>query len=58
MMTYNAGETEGTETNPPDVPVIFGMKKKKPGLLAGHDFESGRGGGYRTHDPALIKHPL
>ena len=52
------GETAGTDTNPPDVTDLCGMKKKMPGQLAGHVFDPGRGGGYRTHDPALIKHPL
>ena len=44
--------------HPPDVTGLCGMKKKMPGQLAGHVFDPGRGGGYRTHDPALIKHPL
>ena len=58
MMPTLSGETAGTETNPPDVPVLFGMEEKKPGLLAVLDFVPGRGGGCRAHGPALIKHPF
>jgi len=55
MMPTISGETAGTETNPPDVPVLCGMKKKKPGLLAGHDFDSGSFRLHRSHDYYIPK---